>query len=601
MKIGNSKAAVTVPLVKDNETKQRKTQARRKTASGSTELAVVALTDITAFADLIKFHGGWENFGECHRELADFITRPQVDEVSINKFKFTGDELEYGLRRLVLMPRGHLKSTVGTVLYTLWRIYRNPEIRALVACNLQSLAHSFIRELRSYLENPELESIWNNRPHIFGSLLPALDKRNRTRNTNLDTEAEDKKVIWNNNALQVNRSGRYKEPTVFATSAGTTITGMHFDLIILDDLIDFRNIESETKKEKIEEWIADVESVINPPRITEVVGIGGLILHDILGGEVLINGTRYAVDDYYAKVLEKQKDLGYQCHVRTLYKDESKPESGYLWHERYNDRIVQALQARLSPRRFASQYLNKVYEKDHALFATECIQILPNDAVYTHAGKLHCLLPNGRLEQVQPIIAVDPAFSTGKSGDDCAILSGFKLNDGSLVVADLVLDRLTAAEVVANVQRFARKYCTQRVFSEQNGVGMLLGSLFESKESYIDGKPLIVYGHYEQRVKESKIQGVLELPIASGRFYMLQQVRDNERAWKQLCNYPAVTHDDYLDGLVTLYEKTIPSRTSVDYASRYKGIAIDGVPLAITEKLQQMSEGYLSEFNVNYQ
>ena len=599
MNVGGSKAG-TVSLSKSKESKRRKDMLVRKTSSGSSELAIAALTDIVSFADLINFHGGWDNFGECHKELADFITRPQVDQEAIAKFKFTGDELEFGLRRLVLMPRGHLKSTVGTVLYTLWRIYRNPEIRALVGCNLQSLAHSFIRELRSYLENPELDHVWNNRPHISGALLPVLDKRNRSRNTNIDTEAEDRKVIWNNNALQVNRSGRYKEPTVFATSAGTTITGMHFDLIILDDLIDFRNIESETKKEKIEEWIADVESVINPPRFTEVVGRDGLLLHDVLGGEVLINGTRYAVDDYYAQVLEKQKELGYSCHVRTLYKNENKPESGYLWHEKYNDRIVQALQARLSPRRFASQYLNKVYEKDHALFATECITILPNDAVYTHAGKLHCTLPSGRVEQVQPIIAIDPAFSTGKSGDDCAVLVGFKLHDGTLVVAEHKLDRLTAAEVVATVQKFARKYGTQRVFSEQNGVGMLVSSLFEAKETYVDGKPLIVYGHYEQRVKESKIQGVLELPIASGKIMFLQQVKDDNRLWKQLSNYPAVTNDDFLDGLVTLYEKSIPARNVFD-SNKWQGISIDGVPLVVKEYLQQKQEGYLSEFNVNYQ
>ena len=201
---------------------------------------------------------------------------------------------------------------------------------------------------------------------------------------------------------------------------------------------------------------------------------------------------------------------------------------------------------------------------------------------------------------MQPIIAIDPAFSTGKSGDDCAVLVGFKLHDGTLVVAEHKLDRLTAAEVVATVQKFARKYGTQRVFSEQNGVGMLVSSLFEAKETYVDGKPLIVYGHYEQRVKESKIQGVLELPIASGKIMFLQQVKDDNRLWKQLSNYPAVTNDDFLDGLVTLYEKSIPARNVFD-SNKWQGISIDGVPLVVKEYLQQKQEGYLSEFNVNYQ
>ena len=544
----------------------QRAKAHRTVVGKTTELAAQALVDIRAFADLIKFHGGWSNFGECHGDLADFITKTQVDSEGIQKLKFEGDEIAAGLRRLVLMPRGHLKSTIGTVLYVLWRIYRNPNIRVLVACNLQTLAYSFIRELRSYFENPEIEHVWNKRPHIRGNLLPAIDKRNRTRNQNSETEAEDKKVIWNNTALQVMRNERYKEPTVYATSVGTTVTGMHFDLIILDDLIDFKNVESETKKVQTEEWIADVESVINPPIISfipvnepEFTGQ----IEDILGGEFLINGTRYAVDDYYAQVIEKQEELGYRCYVRSIWKDESDPSKGYLWHERYNDRVISSLQARLSPRRFASQYLNKVYEKDTALFATECITTVPNDHVYYSGGNLYYRHPgNGRIEQVNPIMAIDPAFSTSKTADDCAIGTGFKLTDGTLVVVDISLDRMLVAEVIKEVKRHALTYGCGRLYCEENGVGKLVPELFKNQANYVNGKAIVVYGHYEQRVKESKIQGVLEQPIAIGKLMFCQRVRDNEKAWKQLGNYPAVRHDDFLDLLVTLFEKSLPSRNA---------------------------------------
>jgi hypothetical protein len=515
----------------------------------------MALTSIKAFADLIKFKGGWDKFGECHDELVDFLCFPQTDETARQKLKFVGDEAAAGLRRMVLMPRGHLKSTIGTVLYSLWRIYRNPEIRILVACNLQSLAFSFIRELRTHLENKDLEKVWNNRPHIKGNLLPALDKRLRARSTNDETEAEDKKVIWNNTALQVNRQGTYKEPTVFATSVGTTVTGMHFDLVILDDVIDFKNTESEAKKQMVEEWIADVESVLNPP---EVVEVGGMF-EEILGGEIIINGTRYTIDDYYGQVLERADEMGYRCLVRSIYKNGVDESEGYLWPEKYNDFVVKNLKARLSPRRFASQYLNKVYEKEHAIFDVSCIRIVPDNCFFVNGGNCYFSAPGSlSVDRVVPIIAVDPAFSGSKTADDCAIVGGFKLSDGTLVVQEARVDKLTGKELVEAIKEMALRLNTVRVFYEENGAGLLIPDLLKHESALVNGRSMVALGHYELRPKQSKIEGVLELPIASGKLWLSDKVRNQQKIWEQLSNYPAVRHDDFLDALVLLYENAKP-------------------------------------------
>jgi predicted phage terminase large subunit-like protein len=584
-------------LVKeDKPDKETRLRAKKKKIGNHTELAVRALTDMKAFADLINFHGGWDNFSSCHDELVSFICFPQTNETALQKLKFNKEEKGAGLRRLVLMPRGHLKSTIGTVLYTLWRIYRNPDIRILVACNLQNLAFSFIRELRSYLERKELESVWNNRPHIEGPLLPALDKRNQMRNTNDYTEAQDKKVIWNNTAIQVNRIGSYKEPTVFATSVGTTVTGMHYDLIILDDLIDFKNIESETKKNQIEEWIADVESVLNPPEVVEL-GASSFSFLDTVGGEILVNGTRYSIDDYYGRILENQHDWHYIVFQRSIYKNGVDASEGYLWPERYNDEVVANLQKRLSPRRFASQYLNKVFDKDNALFDVSQIRVVPSSCFFTYAGSCYFRhQDNSRLDKVFPVIAVDPAFSTSKTADYCAILAGFKLIDGTLVVQDATIGRLSANEVVEAIKNMALAFQSFRVFFEENGVGKLLGDLLKNEKAFVNGRPLVAFGHYEQRIKDSKIQGVLELPIASGKIWISEKVRNNEEIWKELSLYPITKHDDFLDALVTLWEKTNSARESIDYSvfasSQIQSNARSFLPLDLFNH-----QSFLSSFN----
>jgi hypothetical protein len=454
----------------------------------------------------------------------------------------------------------------------MWRLYRNPEIRIFVGTDTKELSHSFIRELRQYFENQELQKrVWNNRPHFKGNLIPELNTRARQRNQNDEydkTEAVDRKLIWNNNALQVNRVGNYKEPSIVAGSCGSTETGQHYDLVIMDDVIDFENVASEVKKRKTEEWIADLESVINPPQVVTLPMIGD----EVLGGEFVINGTRYAVDDYYAKLLENLDELEYVAHLRNIYVNGENDSDGYLWAERYNRQIIKRIMTRTSPRRFASQYLNKVYEKDVALLDVKACEVLPHSNFSVRGGVCHFEYDRV-VYQVNPIIAVDPAFSAGKNGDDCAIVVGFKLPNGKLVVVDAALDSMDAGEVVKHCISFGEKYHTLRLFSEANGVGMLVPELFKTEGTLVRGKRFVVTCHYEQRPKEAKIQGVLELPFALGQIVFTDKVFNNERIFKQMSLYPAVRHDDFLDGLVTLYEKTVASRahktTSVNRDLKY--------------------------------
>lgn len=590
-------------LLNQGNEETKKIQKRAKKAAKKEivdeSLEVQALFSMAAFAELIGFHGGWGNFSDCHTELVEFISRPQLSNESKQKLKYQGNERGAGLRRLVLMPRGHLKSTLGTTLYVLWRLYRNPELRIFVGSNKQTLSYSFIRELRQYFENEDLQKrVWNNRPHIEGAMVPELNTRARARNRNSsdETDASDRKLIWNNTALQMLREGRYKEPSITAGSVGSPITGQHYDLVILDDLVDFKNTESEVRKERVEEWIQDIENVLNQPKavMLPVVGL------DVVGGEMVISGTRYAVDDYYGYLIENQEDLDYVIHSRNIYKNGSDSSEGYLWHERYNDHSVDMLKTRLSPRRFASQYLNTVYEKDVSLFDLSMVLLITDGDISTR-GQTTYLRLEDQVHIVRPVICIDPAFSAGKDGDDCAIVVGCKLNDGRCVVLDAAVDRMEASEVVKTTLKFASKYNTLRVFHESNGVGMLVPELFKTDSAIINGRRLVINSHYEQRPKEAKIQGVLELPFATGKMIFNQRVFNDPLLYKQLKNYPGVRHDDFLDSLVTLYEKTIAMRDKTKALDTIRDLNFGlNADYRLENKTDDKEKTMLGKFNAYY-
>src|SRR5512141_1086420 len=159
---------------------------------------VRALFDFWEFVDLIQFRGGKKAFAQCHYELITWADTHGKD------------------RELILMPRGHLKSTIMSVARKLWRIYQNPNVRIYVGTSTRFLATAFVRQIKQYLEDPFLqEYVWNDRPHIDGRLVPLMDRTSRSRRNDLgDTEAADKKVVWRADAIQVVRSDIMSEPTV---------------------------------------------------------------------------------------------------------------------------------------------------------------------------------------------------------------------------------------------------------------------------------------------------------------------------------------------------------------------------------------------------
>ena len=131
-------------------------------------------------------------------------------------------------------------------------------------------------------------------------------------------------------------------------------------------------------------------------------------------------------------------------------------------------------------------------------------------------------------------------------------------------------------------------------------MGLLVPELFKTDASKVDGKQIICTGHYEQRTKDSKIQGVLEMPINTGGLAVCQRVRDNEKIWKQLSNYPGVRHDDFLNGLVTLFEQTVKAREL--YTSNIQDISINGIPLKVNNLSDKVynPRSYLADYNPDY-
>ena len=150
--------------------------------------------DLFFLAEYVLGYSGLNR--HLHGEMCDFVSDEDIK------------------RKMILIPRGHLKSTLGTIAYTIWKIINNPEGRFLIANATQTNAAAFMREIKGHFESNE----------TFRQLYPEVIPKDL------------KKTKWNETEMQVPREKNLKEPTITAMGVGGNLVSAHYDEIICDHL-----------------------------------------------------------------------------------------------------------------------------------------------------------------------------------------------------------------------------------------------------------------------------------------------------------------------------------------------------------------------------
>jgi len=164
-------------------------------------------------------------------------------------------------RKLICVPRGSLKSSLGCVAFPIWLLINNPNLRILIDSELFTNSTTFLREIRAHLESPLLNP-------IFG---------------------EFKTKTWNETEIIIRqRTKAYKEASITVGGVGTTKVGQHFDYIIGDDYNSPSNSNTPEKSQKVINHYKYNLSILEPE------------------GTYVIIGTRYSENDLIGYILREQ-------------------------------------------------------------------------------------------------------------------------------------------------------------------------------------------------------------------------------------------------------------------------------------------------------
>jgi len=456
----------------------------------SIEMKIAALYDCWAFIDMIGYKGGTASLDECHFDYVLTLQAPQLYDQGM----LVGDLYERWRRlteykweiptdsRLLKFPRGHFKSSL-VIAYIMWRVYRNPNITVLHATNIRELSESFIRELRAYFEDEELlTNVWNLRPHIRGNMIPDLDRTNR-RAYSSENEAKDRKVVWSNFQLQMVRSIKCKEPTIMSTSAKGKSTGSHYNLVVMDDIVDLENSETEPKCKKIKRWAADIASVVTRTPSTHHIGTlpDGTKFYETLRGEYVVTGTHYSPFDYYVFIENSAKEIKFAILDRNIYANGVDNTDGYLWRG-FSEELELRLRAELadSPGVFEAQYLNHVNNSAMQILSTDLVTFVSRDELLRgrEDGQVSFANPEtGKMEQLTPIITIDPAVSLRQRADYTAIAVGGVTTARNLAAIDFSVGHYSPEKTLDEVVRLVRLWGVRQIQCEVVGFQSLLRNM----------------------------------------------------------------------------------------------------------------------------
>jgi len=244
--------------------------------------------------------------------------RPEPHHAEMMQFIL--DRLEHRENAVVLMPRGHAKTTWANSILLSWLESRHPNLRVGLISNTAKQANAFSRAVRFTLEANEYQH------DIFGNLA-GKHKWN------------DVEWIQKESALLGT-----KDVNMYSAGAGGAIISKRFDLILCDDILDEENTSNPEQREKIETWFW---KTLKPCLVP--------------GGSMIVIGTRWAEGDLYQQLIEDKK---WPSLVRgAIYYEDGDKEQRHpkaLWPAMWPLDKLESERRDMGSAMFACSYLNDI-------------------------------------------------------------------------------------------------------------------------------------------------------------------------------------------------------------------------------------------------
>ena len=410
-------------------------------------------------------------------------------------------------RKLFVLPRGWLKTTVCSIAYPIWCSVRNPNIRILLVQNSATNAQKKLAAIRGQWEQNSLLR------ELFPELLPS------------------KNSIWKADALCLSRTASYPEATYEAAGTSTKVTSRHYDKIIEDDTV--APDLDELGQDSLAPTHDEVQKAIGWHR-TNVLPL----MNNPQDDECLVVGTRWYDQDLIRWILDNEKQ--YQVYTRACREDlagNPDPRGEVTYPSRFNEFTLQELETAMGPYMFNCLYMNQPIRKEDMAFKPEWFMYYDT---------------NPRLSELAVFTTVDPAtdpkLSKLSNTDYSVVMTcGKDMSTGRIYVLDYFREKCNPGQMSAAIFDHVVRYKPILVGYEdvayQRSIDYWLKELMRQQSIYFVLERLGL-----SKVKDAKntrIAGLQPL-FASQSIFIRPHMKE---LVSELLKFPLGNHDDLADAL----------------------------------------------------
>lgn len=360
------------------------------------EIRIASETDLITFIRLIAPE---QLLGQCHEDMCQWWTKENSKT-----------------HQLLLFPRDHGKSRM--VAYRVaWELTKDPTLRILYISATANLAEKQLGFIKGILTSNTYRRYWPE--HV--------------------QKEEGKRIRWTTSEIMLDHPLRKKEnvrdPSIFTGGLTTSLTGMHCDIAVLDDVVVYENAYTGEGREKVKSQYSLLSSI------------------EGANAREWIVGTRYHPSDLYSNLRlmkeDKYDDDGNKVSEEDIYEilertveDRGDGTGEFLWPQQarkdgkqfgFNRQILAKKRGQyLDKSQFRAQYYNDPSDPDN-------VPVERNKFQYFE--RKHLREENGfwfyKERKLNIFAAVDFAFSLSKKADYTALVIVGVDSENSIYVLDI--------------------------------------------------------------------------------------------------------------------------------------------------------------------
>lgn len=407
-------------------------------------------------------------------------------------------------RRLGLMPRGHLKSSIATEADSVRIAVDDPEnTRILIVNEVLQNSVDFMNTIKAQFEKNAFIRL------LFPELI--LDRFTGPG------------IKWSTEGATLPRSTTFKEPTWMPLGTGGSPTSKHFTRIKADDLIGLESKKSPAVMRAAINWNRNIESLAVNAYDTTIDWIG----------------TRWLKNDMYGDIIERYGD-----RLAIFSRSVMNRDGSLIFPEKYNWEFLATIRD-TTPDIWFAQYLNDPQNEMSSDFDSSNLRYytLDNDGnvVFKDRGSVS----KWHWSVLDRVISVDPNSGQKMAPDEAAItVSGLAPDDRAFVLSQYA-GRPSPSELVDKLYAMCKRWRPRVVVIEK--AGQQNTRFYFEKKCKDEGMYFLVKdGKHGNRDKTDRIRTALEPIIATQRLYVLNS---QQGLIEQVKNFPDLTNDDRLDSL----------------------------------------------------